>query len=114
MSIKDSGERLVATDKQGPKKTMYQQENAMNQEGELSQAPSISSIRLAELRTALSEGWEIVQPIFVRPLWSSVNDTATAFNFVLRRERRVRLITIPSDQAVERFINEQHLAVDNT
>jgi hypothetical protein len=53
-----------------------------------------------------------VQPIFVRPLWSSVNDTSTAFNFVLRRERRVRLITVPQDHAVERFIHEQQLAVD--
>ena len=73
---------------------------------------SIASIRLAELRAALADGWEIVQPIFARPLWSSVNDTSTAFNFVLQRERRVRLITVPHDQAVERFIHDQHLAVD--
>ena len=74
--------------------------------------PTIATIRLAELRAALAEGWEIVQPIFARPLWSSVNDSRTAFNFVLQRERRVRLITVPDDLAVERFIHEQHLKVD--
>jgi hypothetical protein len=73
---------------------------------------TIASMRMAELRAALADGWEIVQPIFVRPLWSSVNDTSTAFNFVLRRERRVRLITVPQDHTVERFIHEQQLAVD--
>ena len=73
---------------------------------------SIASIRMAELRAALADGWEIVQPIFARPLWSSVNNSSTAFNFVLQRERRVRLITVPHDHAVERFIHEQHLAVD--
>ena len=76
--------------------------------------PTIATIRLAELRAALAEGWEIVQPIFARPLWSSVNDSRTAFNFVLQRERRVRLITVPHDLAVERFIHEQHLTVDTT
>ena len=74
--------------------------------------PTIATIRLAELRAALADGWEIVQPIFARPLWSSVNDSRTAFNFVLQRERHVRLITVPHDRAVERFILEQHLTVD--
>jgi hypothetical protein len=93
---------------------MDQQQGALNEEGGLPTMPTIATIRLAELRAALADGWEIVQPIFARPLWSSVNDTRTAFNFVLRRERRVRLITVPHDRAVERFIDEQHLTVDNS
>ena len=87
------------------------QTKTMNQRDELPSA-STAALRLAELHSALAEGWEIVQPIFARPLWSSLNDTVTAFNFVLRRERNVRLITIPRDHAVEDFIGEQHLAVD--
>ena len=83
----------------------------MNQRDELPSA-STAALRLSELRSALAEGWEIVQPIFARPLWSSLNDTVMAFNFVLRRERHVRLITIPRDHDVEDFIGEQHLAVD--
>ena len=67
---------------------------------------------LAELRAALAEGWEIVQPIFFRPLWFPANDSTTAFNFVLQREQRMRLMSIPSDTAVERFIHEHRLTVD--
>lgn len=66
----------------------------------------------AELRAALEEGWEIVQPIFARPLWSVTDDSATAFNFVLRRERATRLVTVPEGRVVARFIREHHLAVD--
>jgi hypothetical protein len=65
-----------------------------------------------ELRTALAEGWEIVQPIFARPLWSVTDDSATAFNFVLRRERATRLVIVPESRTVERFIRDQRLTVD--
>jgi hypothetical protein len=65
-----------------------------------------------ELRTALADGWEIVQPIFARPLWSVTDDSTTAFNFVLRRERTTRLLTVPEGRTVERFIRERQLTVD--
>ncbi len=68
--------------------------------------------RFGELRAALAEGWEIVQPIFARPLWSVSDDSTTAFNFVLRREQTTRLLTVPSGRTVQRFIQERNLAVD--
>jgi hypothetical protein len=68
--------------------------------------------RFTELRTALADGWEIVQPIFARPLWSVVDDSATAFNFVLRREADTRLVTVPEGRTVERFIRDRQLMVD--
>jgi hypothetical protein len=68
--------------------------------------------RFTELRTALADGWEIVQPIFARPLWSVPDDSTTAFNFVLRRETDTRLVTVPEGRTVERFIRDRHLAVD--
>jgi len=68
--------------------------------------------RFTELRTALADGWEIVQPIFARPLWSVPDDSTTAFNFVLRRETDTRLVTVPEGRTVERFIRDHHLAVD--
>ncbi len=67
----------------------------------------------AELRTALEEGWEIVQPVFARPLWSVSDNSTTAFNFVLRRERATRLVTVPEGRSVQRFIRDHHLAVDH-
>lgn len=68
--------------------------------------------RFGELRTALAEGWEIVQPIFARPLWCATDDSATAFNFVLRRERATRLVTVPEGRTVQRFIRDRQLIVD--
>ncbi len=65
-----------------------------------------------ELRTALNEGWEIVQPIFARPLWSTADNSATAFNFVLRREQATRLVTVPEGRTVQRFIRDHALTVD--
>ncbi|HEX9057837.1 MAG TPA: hypothetical protein VF818_09920 [Ktedonobacterales bacterium] len=67
---------------------------------------------LGELREALAEGWEIVQPIFARPLWSSPDDSATAFNFVLRGPHGTRLITVPQGRGVDRFIRDRRLRVD--
>lgn len=69
--------------------------------------------RFSELREALAEGWEIVQPIFARPLWSAADDSRTAYNFVLRRDQATRLLTIPGTVAVERFIESHKLAVDH-
>jgi hypothetical protein len=81
-------------------------------------APSNHEARLSvrqcfgELRTALSEGWEIVQPIFARPLWSAADNSTTAFNFVLRREQATRLVTVPDGRTVQRFIRDRDLTVD--
>ena len=68
--------------------------------------------RFTELRTALADGWEIVQPIFARPLWSVPDDSTTAFNFVLRRATDTRLVTVPEGRTVERFIRDHELTVD--
>lgn len=68
--------------------------------------------RFGDLRDALAEGWEIVQPIFARPLWSAADDSQTAFNFVLRRDQATRLLTVPGSRTVERFIAAHSLQVD--
>jgi hypothetical protein len=65
-----------------------------------------------ELRAALNEGWEIVQPIFARPLWSATDNSATAFNFVLRRDQATRLVTVPEGRTVQRFIRDHEFTVD--
>ena len=67
---------------------------------------------MGELRDALADGWQIVQPIFARPQWSSLDDQQKAFHFVLQRERAVRLVTIPDSNTVERFIRDRALAVN--
>ncbi len=63
------------------------------------QAPTVREC-FGELRTMLS------------PLWSVTDDSTTAFNFVLRRERTTRLLTVPEGRTVQRFIRERRLLVD--
>jgi len=65
-----------------------------------------------ELRAALSEGWEIIQPVYARPLWSTADNSTTAFNFVLRREQATKLVTVPDGRTVQRFIRDRELTVD--
>lgn len=71
--------------------------------------------RFGDLREALADGWEIVQPIFARPLWSALDDSKTAFNFVLARphgRHGMRLVTVPQGPTVEKFIRARQLTVD--
>lgn len=74
--------------------------------------PSSARKQFTELRDALAGGWEIVQPVFARPLWSSADDSLTAFSFVLRRDAATRLITVPGSRLVEKFIAARQLKVD--
>lgn len=74
--------------------------------------PSSARKQFTELRDALAGGWEIVQPVFARPLWSSADDSLTAFSFVLRRDSATRLVTVPGSRLVEKFITTQRLKVD--
>ncbi|HEX9038993.1 MAG TPA: hypothetical protein VF808_18570 [Ktedonobacterales bacterium] len=68
--------------------------------------------QFTELRAALASGFEIVQPVFARPLWSAADDSLTAYSFVLRRESATRLVTVPGGRLVERFIATHRLSVD--
>src|SRR5262249_38748837 len=68
--------------------------------------------RFGELRAALADGWEIVQPIFARPLWSAAANSLTAFRFVLRRQGATRLLTVPEGRTVHRFVRDHQLIVD--
>ena len=91
------------------------QETAATPTAPRGEPPVPMSVRrqFIELRSALAEGWEIVQPIFARPLWSSADDRTTAFNFVLSSPHGTRLITVPEGRMVERFIREHHLTVNH-
>jgi hypothetical protein len=61
---------------------------------------------LRELRAALADGWELVQPIFVRPQWSALDDRKLALHFVLRRDHATRLVSLPETRALLRFVRQ--------
>lgn len=94
-----------------PKETKKETPGAANA-AKPKRARKSSGKRFGDLREALADGWEIVQPIFARPLWSAADDSQTAFNFVLRRDQSTRLLTIPMSRTVERFIASHSLQVD--
>ena len=76
---------------------------------ERSAPPLGHSVRrqMHDLRAALAEGWELVQPIFARPLWSAPDDAQTALHFVLQRDRATRLLTLPETTTVRRFVRQR-------
>lgn len=95
-----------------PKETKKETPRADANASQPKRARNSSGKRFGDLREALADGWEIVQPIFARPLWSAADDSQTAFNFVLRRDQSTRLLTIPMSRTVERFIASHSLQVD--
>jgi hypothetical protein len=68
--------------------------------------------KLGELRAAIAEGFEIKEPIYARPLWSSPDNSRIAYSFVLQREQVTRLITVPDGRTVQQFIHKRTLKVD--
>jgi hypothetical protein len=68
--------------------------------------------KFGELRAAIAEGFEIMEPIYARPLWSAPDNSRIAYSFVLQRESMTRLITVPGGRTVQQFIRERDLQVD--
>jgi hypothetical protein len=68
--------------------------------------------KYGELRAAIAEGFEIQEPIYARPLWSSPDDSHIAFSFVLQREQFTRLITVPDSRTIQQFIRKHNLRID--
>jgi hypothetical protein len=62
---------------------------------------------LRTLRRLLAEGWELVQPVFVRPQWSALDDHTMALHFVLQRDHATQLVTLPETRAVLRFVRQR-------
>jgi hypothetical protein len=68
--------------------------------------------KYSELRAAIAEGFEIQEPIYARPLWSSPDDSHIAYSFVLQREQITRLITVPDSRTIQQFIRKRKLHID--
>jgi plasmid replication initiation protein len=73
---------------------------------DLHHAPAKPTARrpLRELRALLTDGWDLVQPIFVRPQWR--DEHQMALHFVLQRDRATQLLTLPQTRALLRFVRQ--------
>lgn len=67
--------------------------------------------RYEQLLQYLGNGWEIEPPVFLRPTWHTRAKARETYHFVLKRQSKRWLITVPASPAAERFIAEQDLPV---
>ncbi len=106
--------RAVSLNQKYSAKNTFYQSADMNSKCEKTDKNSANAY-LGNLRESLTDGWKIIQPVFLRPLWSSVNNEKLGFHFVLQRGGTIRLMTVPKTTNTARFIHDQHLDVqENT
>ena len=73
-----------------------------------SHEPSVSLLRLL---AALDTGWQVEEPVYLRPRWTE--GSARVFCFILHRatHESPHLLAIPATTAVEQFVRNEGLQV---
>jgi len=73
--------------------------------------PDRTDPRYRQLLAALDTGWQIEEPIYLRPRWSE--NRTREYHFILRRPHSTapRLLTVPEGAEVDRFVIDQKLKV---
>lgn len=63
------------------------------------------------LMAALDTGWQVEEPVYLRPRWSE--DGPRVYHFILRRPTQPtpRLLTVPASAAIEQFVCDEGLQV---
>jgi hypothetical protein len=63
------------------------------------------------LRSALEAGWQIEEPVYLRPRWS--DGGPRVYHFILRLNpfQPPRLLTVPESPETERFVAQEGLRV---
>ena len=86
-------------------------EEAWSQLQEPARPSSEPSVSLLRLLAALDTGWQVEEPIYLRPRWSEGN--ARVFCFILHRAKgeTPHLLTLPDTTAVEQFVRNEGLRV---
>ena len=69
----------------------------------------------AYLEHLLEEGWEVEQPVYVRPHWQSTarSNNSKTYHVILSRENHVNLASVPEGLEIEQFLVERGLTVDS-
>jgi len=63
------------------------------------------------LMAALDTGWQVEEPVYLRPQWS--DDGPRVYHFILRRAAQPtpRLLTVPASRAIDQFVRDEGLRV---
>jgi hypothetical protein len=69
------------------------------------------SVPLLRLLAALDTGWQVEEPVYLRPRWS--DGGARVYCFILHRARPELpyLLTVPATATVEQFVRNEGLRV---
>jgi hypothetical protein len=63
------------------------------------------------LMAALDTGWQVEEPVYLRPRWTG--DGPRVYHFILRRPAQPtpRLLTVPASVAIDQFVCDEGLRV---
>jgi hypothetical protein len=68
--------------------------------------------RYTRLREYLDDGWSIDPPIFVRPVWHTVNSAQDAYHFILKRAQSLHLLVVPRSAEIDQFVLKQKIPLN--
>lgn len=68
--------------------------------------------RFARLQEYLQDGWSIDQPIFVRPVWHTIQQQKEAYHFILKRGEALHLFVIPLGPEVVDFVQAHNFSLN--
>jgi hypothetical protein len=63
------------------------------------------------LRSALEAGWQVEEPVYLRPRWGDGGPRVYHFILRLNPYHPPRLLTVPESPEVERFVEQEDLRV---
>jgi hypothetical protein len=79
--------------------------------GQLQQPARLSGTepRLRLLLAALDRGWQVEEPVYLRPRWGESG--SRVYHFILHQPGGLRLVTVPEGEAVEQFVRAEGFKV---
>lgn len=64
-----------------------------------------------QLMRALTEGWQIQSPVYLRQLWFKGQTAQVGYYFILKRADETELIVVPESDQVRQLLELQRLRV---
>lgn len=68
--------------------------------------------RFNQLLQALESGWEIDEPVLIRPTWQTRLNQSNAYHFILRQrsEDKTMVLSIPDSPQLQTFLDTNRIS----